>query len=419
MITLDPSQEHAVELVCTARFGLVTGGPGTGKTTCLRFALDRLDARKVTYELAAPTGKASKRLHETTGRSARTIHRLLEYHPKYGWQRNASCPLECGVVVIDESSMVDVELGAALFRAIDPRRTRVILIGDANQLPPVGPGRIFGDLVDSGIVPTARLEHLHRSAQQSWIHVNAPKVLAGKMPELRPQHDFKWIEITDAAQIMPEVEELVAEVFPAKVDAEVQVLIPQRPGTAGIDAANRVLQNALNPRRDGAPYIPRDKHELRMGDRVIQTRNDYQLEVFNGEIGTVVEINGGEVVVEYEGRGPVKYTLEQSDALHLAYALTVHRSQGSEFPWVICVVHSTHSYILTQQLLYTAITRGKQGVVLIGDQKGLKHALSGRTAPKRHTALIERLRGELESKPPEDDVDNMVLPELSDGYPTH
>lgn len=403
-ITLDESQERAVQLVCRASFGIVTGGPGRGKTTILRFALDRLDADRQSYELAAPTGKAAKRMNETTGRNARTIHRLLEFHPKLGWQRNRHNPLECSVVIIDESSMIDVELGARLLDAIDSTRTRLILIGDADQLPPVGPGRLFGDLVDSGEAPLVRLETLHRSAQESWVAANAPRVLLGEMPVLRSAKDFKCIVIDDAKAILPELKRIVTEVFPHKIDAAVQVLIPQRPGVAGIDAANLALQDAINPLKPGQPTLKRDKFELRLGDRVIQTKNDYQLEVFNGEIGDVVAV-GAEVVVRFEGRGEVAYPLDRTGALQLAYALTVHRAQGSEFPWVIVVAHSTHSFILSRQLLYTAITRGKQGVVLIGDEKGIRRALRERKTDTRYTALIERLRGEMEdsSTDPEED----------------
>lgn len=408
LITLDASQERAVQLICSARFGIVTGGPGRGKTTCLRFALDRLDGAKKTYELAAPTGKAARRMHETTGRSARTIHRLLEYHPKHGFQRNSMRPLECTVVIVDESSMIDVELGAALLEAIDANKTRLILIGDADQLPPVGPGRLFGDLVDSGDVPTVRLDRLHRSGSESWVAENAPLILAGRMPDVRARRDFKFIVVDDAKQVLPQLKRLVTEVFPAKIDAAVQVLIPQRPGVAGIDQANIALQNALNPRKEGEPYLQRNKGELRLGDRVIQTRNDYQLEVFNGELGDVIEITTTEVVVRFEGREPVRYNRDRAGALQLAYALTVHRAQGSEFPWVIVVAHSTHSFILSRQLLYTAVTRGKAGVVIVGDEKGMRRALKARTTDARHTALIERLRGELEESSTEDAVPTAV-----------
>jgi exodeoxyribonuclease V alpha subunit len=393
-ITLDPSQERAVDLICTAPVGIVTGGPGRGKTTVLRYALDRLDEEGTSYELAAPTGKASRRMFEATGREARTIHRLLEFRPGTGWQRDRFMPLDADLVVIDESSMIDVELGAALLDAIGPR-TRLILIGDADQLPPVGPGRVFGDLVDAAAVPIVRLDTLHRSARESWIHLNAPRILAGEMPDLALRPDFKFIEIDIAPGVLSEVCRLVTDVFPREIDADVQVLIPQRPGLAGIDAANTALQNRINPRKSGDAYLPRDKHELRLGDRVIQTRNDYNIGIFNGEIGDVVDITSSGLLVQFEGRGVITYTLEQAGALQLAYALTVHRAQGSEFPWVIVVCHSTHSYILTRQLIYTAVTRGKRGVILVGDSKGLRTALSDKKPPPRNTALIERMKGEL------------------------
>lgn len=406
-ITLDPSQSRAVDLMCDAQIGIVTGGPGTGKTTCLKYALDYLDQRRRSYLLAAPTGKAAKRMNETTGRTARTIHRLLEYHPVAGWQRNRDNPLAADVIIVDESSMIDIELAAHLTDAIDPTRTRLIFIGDADQLPPVGPGRVFGDLVDSGLVPVVRLDTLHRAALESWVCQNAPRVLTGEPLDLRPRRDFMWIDVPDPIDVLPHVRRMVVDHLPqytqGQSGAEAQTLIPQRPGVAGILAANRLLQSVLNPRAEGAPYLQRGRAgggdgdadppaELRVGDRVIQTKNDYQLEVFNGEVGQIVDIAAGRVRVDFVGRDTVAYTLEQANALELAYALTVHRAQGSEFPWVVTVCHSTHTFILSRQLLYTAITRAKVGVVLIGNAKGLARALSDARPPTRHTTLIERMR---------------------------
>lgn len=393
-VTLDPSQERAVELMCAARFGVVTGGPGTGKTTCLRHGLDRLDKLRKRYALAAPTGKAAKRMHETTGREAQTIHRLLEFHPKHGFQRNRDNPIEADVVIIDEASMIDVELGATLFRAIDKHRTRVILIGDADQLPPVAPGKVFADVVQGSesrrlAIPLVRLQTLHRSAQQSWIHTAARRVLEGKLPDLHERSDFRFLEVENSVDILPVLRELVTVDVP-RMDVDAQVLIPQHNGPAGIDVANAMLQEALNPRGEDDPFLPRSKSELRIGDRVIQTRNNYDLGVFNGEIGAITAIDKDGAVVELMGRPPVRYTLEQAHALQLAYALTVHRSQGSEWPWVICVVHSTHAHSLTRQLVYTAITRGKQGVIIVGNQKGLQHAVKGRVSVERNSALVER-----------------------------
>ncbi len=409
-VQLDPSQQLAVELMCTAPFGIVTGGPGTGKTTTLRTALDRLDAERASYELAAPTGKASKRMAEATGRNARTVHRLLEFNPSLGgFQRHEHNPLTCSAVFVDESSMLDVALAAALLRAIGPR-TRLVLIGDADQLPPVGPGRVFGDLVDCGDVPVARLTQLHRSALESWIHVNAQRILRGDMLDLSAgRKDFRWFEVEDAAGVLPTVVKLVTETIPRDLEGvPSQVLIPQRPGLAGIELANAQLQAALNPFREGEPFLARGRAgdgnsgkatQLRIGDRVIQTRNDYKLAdgqgVFNGELGDIVGIEKGSVTVYFADRGEVRYTLEQANALQHAYALTVHRFQGSEIPWAVVVCHSTHTFILSRQLLYTAITRGKQGVLLVGNRKGIEVALSEKRPPKRNTALVERMRGEL------------------------
>lgn len=402
-LTLDPSQEAAVQLELGARFGVVTGGPGCGKSTCLRVALDRLDTRGERYLLAAPTGKAARRMQEATGREAKTIHRMLGFGP-HGFVHSSSNPLGASVVFVDEASMLDVELAAALFDAIDSRHTRLILIGDADQLPPVGPGRVFADLVESGRVPVARLTTLHRSAADSWMNVAARSILAGEPLDLEQRPDFRFVQVDDGAGVLPALLHLVTDVIPREIDQPYQVLIPQRPGVAGIEAANALLQERLNPHREGDAYLPRGKTMLRIGDRVIQTRNDYKLQdstgalgVFNGEIGDVTAIAKGGVTVEFPERGAVNYSLEQSNALQHAYALTVHRFQGSETPWAVVVCHSTHSYILTRQLLYTAITRGKRGVVLIGDRKGIDVALSDKRPPERNTGLIERLHGQMEA----------------------
>jgi exodeoxyribonuclease V alpha subunit len=396
-ITLDPSQAAAVDLMCTKRLGIVTGGPGTGKSTCTRYALDRLDHEGKRYLLAAPTGKAAKRFSETTGREAKTIHRLLVPQPPNGaFAHNADNPLDADVVLVDESSMIDVELGAALVSAIDPERTSLILIGDADQLPPVGPGRVFGDLVDSGKVPVARLTTLHRSALESWIHVNAQRVLKGEPLDLAPRKDFRFVDVgDDATKILPTLVDFVLKKLPGIDDSMSQILIPQKTKLAGIELCNRLMQNALNPKRDGAPFIQRaGGNELRVGDRVIQTKNDYKLDngqgVFNGEIGDIATIDKDGVFVEFPDRG-VQYSLTQADALQLAYALTVHRFQGSEVPWAVCVIHSTHSNMLTRQLIYTAITRGKKGVIIVGNKAGIDFGLKAFRPPPRNTGLIQRM----------------------------
>jgi len=398
---LDASQQRAVDLVCTARIGIVTGGPGVGKSTCLRVALERLDRVGVRYALCSPTGKAAKRLSEATdGRKAQTLHRLLEYKPPGGFQRNERYPLEVDLVIVDESSMVDQMLFAALMRAVRPQRTRVILVGDANQLPPVGPGRPFGDLVDWGRVPTVRLEVLHRTTLTSWIHLAAQDLLAGRVPSLERRPDFLWVEVNDPRWIVPKLRTLVIDGFGRDgklADAEAQVLIPQRPGIAGIELANPTLQEALNPKREGELTWPRGEWEIRCNDLVIQTKNDYDLEVFNGEIGRVLSVDASALVVDFPGHAePSVYTREKASTLQLAYALTIHRTQGSEFPWAIVVCHSTHAFILSRQLLYTGITRAKAGVVLVGDRKGLERAVGNRRTEIRNTTLTDRLDDTLE-----------------------
>lgn len=403
----DASQERAIDLICSRksgpRVGIITGGPGTGKTTCLKRALEALGPG-VRVELAAPTGKAAKRMRAATGQDARTIHRLLEFKPFAGFTRNADAPIEADVVVIDEASMLDIELGAALFDAIG-EHTRLVLVGDVNQLPPVGPGQPFADLIKSDLVPVARLERLHRSANDSWIHRNAQRILRGEPVELTETHDFRFVRADAGGEVLPrvraEVERLRAF---ERADMESQVLIPQSTGAAGTDLANVMLQSVFNPPLTGADadrshYLQRDKYTMRVGDRVIQTRNDYELGVFNGDVGTIDAIEAGKVVVamlDEGGAREVVYRIDQTNALHLAYALTIHRSQGSEFPWVVCVMHSTHTFMLTRQLLYTAITRAKRGVVLVGDERGLKTAIREGRVPERNTTLVERLTGTID-----------------------
>lgn len=393
-IQLDPSQQLARELICRERFACVTGGAGTGKTTTLKTALDDLDARGEQYLLASPTGKAAKRMTEATGRPARTIHRLLGWQSG-GFTHGKDNPLPTSLVVIDEASMLDVELAASLFEAIDPRATRLVLMGDANQLPPVGPGCVFGDLVTSGSVPVATLTQLHRAAEQSWMNVAAKAVLEREMPDIETERkDFRFVRVDEATEILPKLAELVTFTIPREIDAEAQILIPQRTGPAGIDKANLALQMALNPPRPDEPWIKQGDDQLRINDRVIQTKNDYKLEVFNGEVGEIVDIRSGKALVAFPDRPPVEYSLEQARALRLAYGLTVHKVQGSEFPWVVFVCHSTHTHMLTPQLIYTALTRGKRGVILVGNEKGLRQGLRADNPPKRNTGLVERLRGE-------------------------
>jgi exodeoxyribonuclease V alpha subunit len=348
-VELDPSQAHAVDLVCSAPFAVLTGGPGTGKSTCLRVALDRMDAARETYALASPTGKAAKRMTEATGREASTIHRLLEW-TRWGFTYNKRNPLPYNVVIIDEGSMLDVELADSLVDALDAR-TRLILVGDANQLPSVGPGRILADLVAAGLVPVARLTHVHRAAAESWICRNAPSVLSGDALELEQTHDFRFFEVEDAVDAARMVGEIVT--LPDYHGA--QVLGPQRTTACGVEALNVQLQGKLNPPRNSAGQWKLGERVLRQGDRVIQTVNNYKIAstmgipgVFNGEVGEIVDV-AERLTVDFGDR-KVPYSKGEALDLDLAYALTVHKSQGSEFPWVVCVVHSAHTYMLTRSL---------------------------------------------------------------------
>jgi exodeoxyribonuclease V alpha subunit len=391
---LDPSQQAAVDLMLVAPFCVVTGGPGVGKTTTLRVALDELDQLGKTYALASPTGKAARRMSEATGRTARTIHRLLGWTYD-GWTYDADNPLDFDVVVVDECSMLDVELGAALLEACAPD-TRVIFVGDANQLPSVGPGRVLADLVESNAVPVARLTTLHRSGPGSWVCRNAPRVLAGAALELQDAPDFRFVEVEEAGDAARTVQRLVA--MPEYQGA--QVIAPQKNTACGVEAMNLALQQQLNPPRATAAEWKMGERTLRKGDRVIQTVNAYKLEstmgelgVFNGEVGTIVDVAERLTVDFGDATAPRKVPYTRDDAQHLqhAYALTCHRCQGSEFPWVIAIVHSAHSFMLSRALFYTAITRAKVGVVLVGNGQGIEVATSAKSPPVRNTALVQRM----------------------------
>lgn len=391
-ITLDDSQLVALDLMNSARFGIVTGGPGTGKTTILREALRLLaeyDARAI---LCAPTGKAAKRMSEATGHKATTVHRALGYYVddagQPAWRFHALNPLQCDIVFVDEASMLDVYLCARLLAAVNPAETRLILIGDANQLPSVGPGSILQDLVGMpNAVPCAVLTHVHRSAAKSWICQSAPVLLAGKEIDLAPRDDFRFVRADAASEIAGKV----GAILDKRPDA--QVLVPQKTGAAGTDAINLAMQERLNPLRPAERvWFPKSANPLRPRDRVIHVRNNYDLGVFNGEVGSIVSVEESRLLVQYPDlETPVVYSKSDAFDLRLAYALTIHKSQGSEWPWVVVVAHSTHSYMLTRRLVYTAITRGKEGVILVGNEKGIAHATANNKDEKRNTALEARI----------------------------
>jgi exodeoxyribonuclease V alpha subunit len=398
-VTLAPGQRNAVELALSSKFLVVTGGPGVGKTTILRMVLHLLMAKGVRPLLAAPTGRAAKRLTETTGVDARTIHRLLEFDPMHGgFRKGSEAPLECDLLVIDEASMVDVPLMASLLKAV-PDTAAVIIVGDVDQLPSVGPGQVLADLIGSGAVPVARLTEVFRQAATSRIITNAHRVNAGQMPDLRApeaQSDFYFVEAQDPEDAAAKLVRVVAERIPAAFHLDplrdVQVLCPMNRGGVGARALNLALQERLNPPGAEAVTIERFGSRYRLGDKVMQIVNDYEKDAFNGDLGFITGINAeaDEVVIDFDGR-EVSYRVGELDEIAPAYAVSIHKSQGSEYPAVVIPVMMQHYMMLERNLLYTGITRGKRLVVLVGQKRAIGMAVRGVKDRTRWSKLQERL----------------------------
>jgi exodeoxyribonuclease V alpha subunit len=400
-IQLSASQREAVAAAVNGKVTVITGGPGVGKTTVVNGILRILAARGVGMQLCAPTGRAAKRLSESTGREARTIHRLLEFDPQtQGFKRDQYSPLDTQLVVVDECSMVDVVLMNQLLRAI-PNHAAVLLVGDVDQLPSVGPGAVLADLIASGTVPTVRLTEIFRQAAASRIIVNAHRINAGRMPEA-PQttgaeSDFYLIPCDGPEQVQDRLLRSVTERIPRRFGldpvAEVQVLTPMNRGGLGARALNVALQERLNPSAE--PRITRFGWTYAPGDKVIQLVNDYDKEVFNGDIGRIAAIDPEEglVRVDFDGR-PVEYELGELDELSLAYATSIHKAQGSEYPAVVIPLATQHYTLLERNLLYTAVTRGRSLVVLIAEPKALAMAVKRIGSTKRLTKLRERLESD-------------------------
>lgn len=397
-VSLARAQRQAVESAALRKVVVITGGPGVGKTTIVRAVLSVLEKARLTVRLAAPTGRAAKRLAETTEREASTIHRLLEFEPRSGrFQRNVEKPLELDALVIDEASMVDVPLAAALLEAL-PTEARLVIVGDSDQLPSVGPGAFLRDVIDSGVVPTVRLTEIFRQAQESGIVQNAHRILRGEAPEGAASDeggaDFFIVQRRDPEEAADVVRELVARRIPRRfgMDAkeQVQVLTPMHRGAAGTIALNAVLQAALNP--DG-PALESRGQKLRPGDKVMQIRNDYDRDVFNGDIGIVSSVEPAErkLGVRFDDR-EVEYEDSDLDSLTLAYATSIHKSQGSEYPAVVIPLLSAHFVMLSRNLLYTAVTRARRLCVLVADPRALRLALAEFRRDERNTRLAERLR---------------------------
>ncbi len=418
-IELDELQRKAVMESVKNGLLILTGGPGTGKTTTINTIIRYYAGENMDIFLAAPTGRAAKRMTETTGYEARTIHRLLELsgavleeNKRAKFEKNEENPLEADVIIVDEMSMVDIHLFQSLLKAIMPG-TRLIMAGDINQLPSVGPGQILKDLIDSHCIPVVMLQKIFRQAEESDIVVNAHAINKGKQIELNNKSkDFFFLERNDVNVIYKHMVQLICEKLPPYVGAsayDIQVLTPMRKGSLGVEVLNNILQEYLNP-----PDKSKEEYEVgegvyRVGDKVMQIKNNYQLEweivskyqipidkgmgVFNGDIGIIKEINdyAQEMVVEYDEHKRVIYPFHQLDEIELAYAVTIHKSQGSEYPAVIMPLLTGPKMLFNRNLLYTGVTRAKNCVTILGSRQTVNEMIANENQNKRYTSLCERL----------------------------
>lgn len=393
---LGDSQKEAVRSAFKHRAMVITGGPGVGKTTLVNTILAIVRAKKVRCLLCAPTGRAAKRLSESTGLEAFTIHRLLEVQPGRGFSRDATRPLECDLLVVDETSMVDVPLMNALLRAHPPGAS-LLMVGDVDQLPSVGPGAVLRDVIDSGVVPVARLTEVFRQAAGSRIITNAHSINHGCFPEIDNDSDFFFIERDTPENILQTLLEVVKTRIPKKFGfnpvRDVQVLAPMHRGSLGVRELNVLLQRELNPRQAEETLVDRFGWQFRARDKVIQTENNYEKEVFNGDIGLIASIDPEEkeVRINFDGR-EVVYDYGELDQVSLAYAITIHKSQGSEFPVVVVPLATQQFMLLQRNLVYTGVTRGKKLVVLVGQRKALQMAVRNNETARRYGGLLSRLR---------------------------
>ncbi|MCF2551629.1 SF1B family DNA helicase RecD2 [Bacteroides caecigallinarum] len=392
-IEYDEVQAEAIREAVSSKVMVLTGGPGTGKTTTTQGIIAALKAMGLRILLAAPTGRAAKRMSEATGMEAKTIHRLLEYNPKDGYKRNDDNPLEGDALIVDECSMIDLLLMNNLMKAI-PAGMRLVLVGDIDQLPSVGAGNVLRDIIDSNRIPVIRLTRIFRQAQESRIVMSAHAINKGVFPDTsNGKHtDFFFIQQEEPEQAVDTIVKLVKERLPnayKRPTSDIQVLTPMQRGVVGAANLNMALQTVLNP---GQVSLNRSGYSFRQGDRVMQLRNNYDKEVFNGDLGYIerVDMEDRTLFVCFDGR-TVEYDVSELDELTLAYATTIHKSQGSEYPIVVMPVLMTHYVMLQRNLIYTGITRAKKICVLVGTKKALSFAIRNLSVLKRNTKLKERL----------------------------
>ena len=395
----DEVQVEAIRRAATAKVLVLTGGPGTGKTTTTQGIIAAYRAFGLNILLAAPTGRAAKRMTEATGLEAKTIHRLLEFKPLEGYQKNEETPLEGDVLIVDECSMIDIVLMNALMKAIPPHM-RLILVGDIDQLPSVGAGNVLRDVIDSEVFPVVRLTRIFRQAQTSRIVMNAHKINAGQMPDISngKNTDFFFMTQEDPEEAVRKIVELVHKKLPEyyRIPAsQIQVLTPMQRGVVGATNLNMALQEALNPQGEG---LRRSGFVYRPNDKVMQIKNNYDKEVFNGDIGIIqsVDMQDRILLVNFDGRS-IEYDATELDELVHAYATTIHKAQGSEYPIVVMPVLMNHYVMLQRNLIYTGITRARKILVMIGTKKALSYSVRNVTVTKRNTLLKERLDGEIQA----------------------
>jgi len=404
-IRLAANQLSAIKSAIDNKVTIITGGPGTGKTTIIHAILKIMRRYKLRVMMAAPTGRAAKRMQETTGQEAKTIHRLLDFSmQKGGFQKNETTPLDCNALIIDEASMIDTHLMYYLLKAI-PIQTTIILVGDVNQLPSVGPGHVLGDMIQSKQIPVVSLTEIFRQARKSRIITNAHRINQGEFPIVDPPEDpdaktdFYFIEQKEPERVRQIIMELVAHRIPARFGFEpidgIQVLTPMHKGIVGAENLNNSLQNALNP---GEECVSRGSSSFRIHDKVMQIKNNYDKLVFNGDIGRIEKVHpeNQTVLISFDQRN-VLYDFSELNEIILAYAISVHKSQGSEYPAVVLPILTQHYILLQRNLIYTAVTRGKHLVVVVGTRKALHMGINNNKTRKRFTYLKQRLSNFMKS----------------------